>query len=114
MILWFCGVVVCVVDVFFVFKQKTAYEMRISDWSSDVCSSDLGVAPVRAAEGDVGDTDVGERQKLGFAVVGVEDGDPALDNRADADAPAFLDREAVEQAKGGRGDRKSTRLNSSH
>src|SRR3546814_7894431 len=30
--------VVC--DVFF-FKQKTAYEMRISDWSSDVCSSDL-------------------------------------------------------------------------
>src|SRR3546814_21139863 len=31
--------------MFFFFKQKTAYEMRISDWSSDVCSSDL-------AEGD--------------------------------------------------------------
>src|SRR3546814_13408282 len=30
------------VCVFFFFKQKTAYEMRISDWSSDVCSSDLG------------------------------------------------------------------------
>src|SRR3546814_10722445 len=30
-----------VVDFAFVFKQKTAYEMRISDWSSDVCSSDL-------------------------------------------------------------------------
>src|SRR3546814_5082372 len=30
----------CLVYVFF-FKQKTAYEMRISDWSSDVCSSDL-------------------------------------------------------------------------
>src|SRR3546814_3869342 len=30
-----CGV------LFFFFKQKTAYEMRISDWSSDVCSSDL-------------------------------------------------------------------------
>src|SRR3546814_14885876 len=29
--------------VFFLFKQKTAYEMRISDWSSDVCSSDLDV-----------------------------------------------------------------------
>src|SRR3546814_1119729 len=29
--------------VFFFFKQKTAYEMRISDWSSDVCSSDLVV-----------------------------------------------------------------------
>src|SRR3546814_3724980 len=35
-------------SVFFFFKQKTAYEMRISDWSSDVCSSDLinsGPAP---------------------------------------------------------------------
>src|SRR3546814_19087664 len=29
-------------SLFFLFKQKTAYEMRISDWSSDVCSSDLG------------------------------------------------------------------------
>src|SRR3546814_18853897 len=29
--------------LFFFFKQKTAYEMRISDWSSDVCSSDLSV-----------------------------------------------------------------------
>src|SRR3546814_4478822 len=29
--------------IFFFFKQKTAYEMRISDWSSDVCSSDLGL-----------------------------------------------------------------------
>src|SRR3546814_10852156 len=29
------------VGIFFLFKQKTAYEMRISDWSSDVCSSDL-------------------------------------------------------------------------
>src|SRR3546814_10687110 len=32
---------VYVVLCFFFFKQKTAYEMRISDWSSDVCSSDL-------------------------------------------------------------------------
>src|SRR3546814_3466421 len=31
----------CVTSSFFFFKQKTAYEMRISDWSSDVCSSDL-------------------------------------------------------------------------
>src|SRR3546814_5330747 len=30
---------------FFFFKQKTAYEMRISDWSSDVCSSDLPPGP---------------------------------------------------------------------
>src|SRR3546814_9051720 len=32
-----------IVFMFFFFKQKTAYEMRISDWSSDVCSSDLGL-----------------------------------------------------------------------
>src|SRR3546814_13661851 len=31
--------------LFFFFKQKTAYEMRISDWSSDVCSSDLHLRP---------------------------------------------------------------------
>src|SRR3546814_1846635 len=36
--------------MFFFFKQKTAYEMRISDWSSDVCSSDLKV--VDATFGD--------------------------------------------------------------
>src|SRR3546814_5310097 len=41
----------CVRCIFF-FKQKTAYDMRISDWSSDVCSSDL------AADGTVG-ADVG-------------------------------------------------------
>src|SRR3546814_7513646 len=47
-------------DVFFV-KQKTANEMRISDWSSDVCSSDLPSAPgnlprnlVRVERGDLG------------------------------------------------------------
>src|SRR3546814_9754813 len=44
---------------FFVFKQKTAYEMRISDWSSDVCSSDLACAAAvlagRAGKGAGGD-----------------------------------------------------------
>src|SRR3546814_12871781 len=44
--------------LFFFFKQKTAYEMRISDWSSDVCSSDLtrilrvSASSVTAAAGD--------------------------------------------------------------
>src|SRR3546814_4665279 len=33
--------ILCIFVLFFFFKQKTAYEMRISDWSSDVCSSDL-------------------------------------------------------------------------
>src|SRR3546814_7423021 len=41
--LWYLRLYICVVlfCFFFFFKQKTAYEMRISDWSSDVCSSDL-------------------------------------------------------------------------
>src|SRR3546814_4226661 len=46
--------------VFFFFKQKTAYEMRISDWSSDVCSSDLALH--KQQHGVVGD-------QLGDAVV---------------------------------------------
>src|SRR3546814_6481624 len=37
--------------MFFFFKQKTAYEMRISDWSSDVCSSDLVALLQLGAEG---------------------------------------------------------------
>src|SRR3546814_10089676 len=36
-----CYILVCMFRGFFFFKQKTAYELRISDWSSDVCSSDL-------------------------------------------------------------------------
>src|SRR3546814_5748051 len=69
---------VYLVVLFFFFKQKTAYEMRISDWSSDVCSSDLdllrpdrvlvhhGVShQLQRAEGshDLGDLDA----QLGFA-----------------------------------------------
>src|SRR3546814_8415345 len=42
-------VLIFIFCVFF-FKQKTAYEMRISDWSSDVCSSDLIVADIRPPE----------------------------------------------------------------
>src|SRR3546814_5312668 len=36
-----CNLFIVVLCRFFFYKQKTAYEMRISDWSSDVCSSDL-------------------------------------------------------------------------
>src|SRR3546814_7685438 len=39
-----CRCLMLVSGFFFFFKQKTAYEMRISDWSSDVCSSDLSIA----------------------------------------------------------------------
>src|SRR3546814_2542658 len=37
-VIWYMAIILFVI---FFFKQKTAYEMRISDWSSDVCSSDL-------------------------------------------------------------------------
>src|SRR3546814_7911262 len=45
---------ISLIFVFFFFKQKTAYEMRISDWSSDVCSSDLarGLEAVALAGAD--------------------------------------------------------------
>src|SRR3546814_4912493 len=43
-----------IVIVVFFFKQKTAYEMRISDWSSDVCSSDLALDVDCAATGTFG------------------------------------------------------------
>src|SRR3546814_48364 len=47
---------------FFFFKQKTAYEMRISDWSSDVCSSDLFARQRTAFEQVVEPRDGAERQ----------------------------------------------------
>src|SRR3546814_6011293 len=46
--------------LFFFFKQKTAYEMRISDWSSDVCSSDLARRHVVGAAGYVGFVTTGD------------------------------------------------------
>src|SRR3546814_3654769 len=46
----------------FFFKQKTAYEMRISDWSSDVCSSDLGTPPTK--QGFMASMSSGEWEKL--------------------------------------------------
>src|SRR3546814_7857710 len=75
-------------DMFFFFKQKTAYEMRISDWSSDVCSSDLvGYLVLASARtlsllGAVGDavsvqTEMQVREEsitlFGFATVGERD-----------------------------------------
>src|SRR3546814_2920114 len=59
-------IVMCCSLLFF-FKQKTAYEMRISDWSSDVCSSDL-VEVVRVAgivTPDVQDDGVARHHGLG-------------------------------------------------
>src|SRR3546814_4572807 len=72
--------------LFFFFKQTTAYEMRISDWSSDVCSSDLGRGRGTGAAGDRRDrrlrcrTHPGARRAL-FAVR-----DPARATRPADDA----------------------------
>src|SRR3546814_7627336 len=51
----FLNVSLYVMFVVFFFKQKTAYEIRISDWSSDVCSSDLPFykSPHQARETDI-------------------------------------------------------------
>src|SRR3546814_5059173 len=49
---------------FFFFKQKTAYEMRISDWSSDVCSSDL-LRRVDAAGSPSRGLRISEKQSIG-------------------------------------------------
>src|SRR3546814_5321765 len=52
--------------VFFFFKQKTAYEMRISDWSSDVCSSDL---PLGIARGQIAKTYIVAEAEDGLVIV---------------------------------------------
>src|SRR3546814_3429247 len=85
---------------FFFFKQKTAYEMRISDWSSDVCSSDLGEISGRgpsgsieltASFGDVSGLVAGDDVRLGGLPVGkvkrveVVDGGAVVDFTVDDD-----------------------------
>src|SRR3546814_1748098 len=60
---------------FFFFKQKTAYEMRISDWSSDVCSSDLQVGAFDAnarCHGDRPEIEVRHRISRGDILAKIE------------------------------------------
>src|SRR3546814_3478393 len=69
---------------FFFFKQKTAYDMRISDWSSDVCSSDLR-ASERLCNTRIADEKAAVRDTLksfaeiGGALLGAQDDGTALD-----------------------------------
>src|SRR3546814_10421243 len=116
----------------FVFKQKTAYELRISDWSSDVCSSDLsrrervpgaggvvvGGGGVQRDAGAGGDliTEHEAGQELGAVAARglVAEGEQCW-HHGDAGVPlgqavTVVGVERVDAA----GDRKSTRLNSSH
>src|SRR3546814_5355037 len=127
------GLAMIVVCLVFFFKHKTAYEMRISDWSSDVCSSDLHLDVL--VPGDLGQ--LAQRLQLGElrGVVGVGDGagtQAVAQREADVVGPhdvADLLEMIVEEALPVMGeaplrhdraaaaddaDRKSTRLNSSH
>src|SRR3546814_4322362 len=82
-----CALLIFMLSVFFFFKQKTAYEMRISDWSSGVCSSDLIDLSVKRLvrlhdiQIDVGN-DPGNLQNLIEQVAVLRrDADPRLDFR---------------------------------
>src|SRR3546814_16420320 len=73
---------------FFLFKQKTAYEMRISDWSSDVCSSDLfDPAPYRRVGALQLDT---QRGDIGEAVDSIAGGSAVSDHAACDSTPTRL------------------------
>src|SRR3546814_3145759 len=62
--------------LYFFFKQKTAYDMRISDWSSDVCSSDLvEVAFDREAERKADGLEFGQREAAEFGAAEAEIGE---------------------------------------
>src|SRR3546814_5952107 len=109
---------------FFFFKQKTAYEMRISDWSSDVCSSDLFEAPrlvaffvalrpnrqalEQAAPFDVGRKAVDRHTRLNAPHISL-----AQHEGAERDVPRATERD-LRMFRHDSSDRKSTRLNSSH
>src|SRR3546814_17881069 len=78
--------------LFFFFKQKTAYEMRISDWSSDVCSSDLRAIDRRyesQRRSKVATTDyigfiekiIGEERRIDSEIADAEDTSADLDGR---------------------------------
>src|SRR3546814_3747134 len=113
---------------FFFFKRRTAYEVRISDWSSDVCSSDLlrEIVPRRAVAGRADDDHrVGEAggDEVGAEIVGIFlEGDEQVEaarRGRGGDAAEQREIEGVDRASilagavDGDEARTSTRLNSS-
>src|SRR3546814_4878578 len=106
-----------VLYVCFIFKQKTAYEMRISDWSSDVCSSDLAVTDddANGIGGRIDEVE-GKRHAADFAIwrrtPPGETRQMEWDSPWGRGAPGWhLECSVMGEAEL---DRKSTRLNSSH
>src|SRR3546814_5844898 len=115
----FCVMCFCLFCFFF-FKQKTAYEMRISDWSSDVCSSDLDhfpdillgremVAPV-AEQGDALDQPPADEFLDRIGNVGAREPEH-LGNLLGMERTVGNEEQRMNLRHR---DRKSTRLNSSH
>src|SRR3546814_1623383 len=115
----------CIFFWFFFFKQKTAYEMRISDWSSDVCSSDLtggrlsgdgGVAGLSqilaaAAQGGAARTQPGGTGAAAAIAAPAASGDAGGGRPADGARPHRPRRVRPRKA---RGRSEEPRLNSSH
>src|SRR3546814_7687007 len=110
--------------MFFFFKQKTAYEMRISDWSSDVCSSDLAAGAVVAQGAQHVELVIAQGvvlRRLVRIVLGLEQrglrgaagGGPAEPVVARAPHQRAI-AAPLRPRLAGVGDRKSPRLNSSH
>src|SRR3546814_2098495 len=116
----------------FFFKQKTAYEMRISDWSSDVCSSDLlheqALRVTQAGDHAIAAEAAHFEELCGQVIAEAAAISQTAAALARIDVAAALAERAAEggwtrplmtdepmfDVKGGRQDRKSTRLNSSH
>src|SRR3546814_2185883 len=107
--------VVCLFFFFF-FKQKTAYEVRISDWSSDVCSSDLveqhrgAIEIAQTAQTVLFVGGFGPLHQIGKQNLG-QLGGIVLGRRFERMEERGYSRGSTRLLKG---DRKSTRLNSSH
>src|SRR3546814_2758846 len=81
--------------LFFFFKQKTAYEMRISDWSSDVCSSDLAALRRGHRADRIRHRPAGKRRTVGW-VGSINPATKETDNRTperwvDGANPAYVD-----------------------
>src|SRR3546814_4072549 len=102
---------------FFFFKQKTAYEMRISDWSSDVCSSDLwryrpsgDTTSVRAGTGGVSPSAIRNTESgPGLSASSDRIGDPCA--RKDEMSAYFCSRTAAD-GKSGRSEEHTSELQS--
>src|SRR3546814_1932820 len=106
------GSVVSYCFFFFFFKQKTAYEMRISDWSSDVCSSDLPAIASRNSAQSATVRAIGPCTASGLKA---RDVTPRGTRPAVGRSPTTPQKDAGMRSEPPMSeDRKSTRLNSSH